>query len=156
MPVRICLLGPVAVVDDDGRPVDVGGPRARALLARLRRTPPEAPLRAQAHGYLLDVPAGAVDVHRFETLVARARREHGPERVVALLREAEALWRGPVLADLRTLAFAGPLATRWSDLRLTAAELRLAAELDLGQAGAVLVELEELVADGPLTPADGR
>ena len=35
MPVRICLLGPVAVVDGDGRPVDVGGPRARALLARL-------------------------------------------------------------------------------------------------------------------------
>ena len=33
--VRIHLLGPVAVVDGDGQPVDVGGPRARALLARL-------------------------------------------------------------------------------------------------------------------------
>ncbi len=187
MPVRICLLGPVAVVDGAGRPVDVGGPRARALLARLavapgrvvgldtliesvwdadppaapgnavqalvsrlRRTLPEAPLRAQAHGYLLDVPADAVDVHRFETLVARARGERGPERVVALLREAEALWRGPALADLGALAFTGPLATRWGDLRLTAAELRLAAEVELGQAGAVLAELEELVAAHPL------
>jgi len=37
--VRICLLGPVAVVGADGRPVDVGGPRARALLARLAIEP---------------------------------------------------------------------------------------------------------------------
>jgi hypothetical protein len=33
VPVRVCLLGPVAVLGDDGHQVDVGGPRARALLA---------------------------------------------------------------------------------------------------------------------------
>ena len=37
--VRICLLGPVAVLGDDGQQVDVGGPRARALLARLAMDP---------------------------------------------------------------------------------------------------------------------
>ena len=184
--VRICLLGPVAALDD-GRPVDVGGPRARALLARLavepgrvvgvdtlidavwdtelpaapgnavqalvsrlRRALPAAPLRAQAHGYVLDLAPDAVDAVRFEALLARARELGPAEQVVVLLREAEALWRGPALADLRDLSFTAPLATRWSELRLTAAEQRLAAELDLGRAAAVLAELEELVAAHPL------
>ena len=185
--VAILLLGPVAVVDGDGQPVDVGGPRARALLARLavepgrvvgldtlidaiwdadppaapgnavqalvsrlRRALPEGPLRAQAHGYLLDLPGDAVDAVRFEGLVARARDERAPERVVALLGEAEALWRGPALADLRDLAFTAAPATRWAELRLGAAEQRLAAELELGRAAAMLPELEELVAAHPL------
>ncbi|MBB3674471.1 putative ATPase/DNA-binding SARP family transcriptional activator [Modestobacter versicolor] len=187
MPVRICLLGPVAVLGEDGQPVDVGGPRARALLARLavepgrvvgldtlieavwdadppaapgnavqalvsrlRRALPAVPLRAQAHGYLLDLPADAVDAGRFEALVARAREDRDPDRALALLREAEQLWRGPALADLRDLAFTGPLAARWDELRLTAAEQRLGGELERGRAAAALAELEELVAAHPL------
>jgi predicted ATPase/DNA-binding SARP family transcriptional activator len=187
VPVRVCLLGPVAVLGADGGQVDIGGRRARALLARLavdpgrvvgldalieaiwdaeppaapgnavqalvsrlRRALPEAPLRAQAHGYLLDLPADAVDAGRFEALVARAREEREPARLVALLREAEELWRGPALADLRDLAFTAPLAGRWAEQRRTAAELRLSAELALGRAGAVLPELDQLVATHPL------
>ncbi|WP_369138977.1 BTAD domain-containing putative transcriptional regulator [Modestobacter versicolor] len=187
MPVVISLLGPVAAVGDDGQPVDVGGPRSRALLARLaaepgrvvglgtlidavwdadppaapgnavqalvsrlRRALPTVPLRARAHGYLLDLPADAVDAGRFEALVARARDEQEPGRSLALLREAEALWRGPALADLRDLAFAAPLAARWADLRLAAAEQRLAGELAEGSATAALPELEDLVAAHPL------
>ncbi|MEU2347981.1 BTAD domain-containing putative transcriptional regulator [Modestobacter sp. NPDC049651] len=191
MPVRVCLLGPVAVLRSDGtaadgRPVDVGGPRARALLARLaidpgrvvgldalidalwdgeppaapgnavqavvsrlRRALPELSLRAQAHGYVLERPA-RVDAAEFEALVARARDERDPQRVVELLDAAEALWRGPALADLRDLAFTAAPAARWTELRLSAAEQRLTAELARGRAAAVLPELEELTADHPL------
>jgi predicted ATPase/DNA-binding SARP family transcriptional activator len=187
VPLRVCLLGPVAVLGDDGQPVDIGGPRARALLARLavapgrvvgtdelidaiwdadppaapgnavqalvsrlRRALPGTPLRAQAHGYLLDLPADAVDAARFEALVARARAERAPEAALPLLREAEALWRGPALADLAGLSFAAPLTARWAELRLSAAEQRLTAELALGRADAVLPELEQLVTAHPL------
>ena len=185
--VRLRLLGPVAVHVGDGPAVDVGGPRARALLARLavdpgrvvgldslidavweeappaapgnavqalvsrlRRAVPELSVRATPPGYLLDLPADAVDAARFERLVARAREERHPERVVALLTEAEALWRGPALADLRDLAFTAAPATRWAELRLGAAEQRLTAQLQLGRPAVVLPELEQLVAEHPL------
>jgi hypothetical protein len=91
----------------DADPPAAPGKAVQALVSRLRRALPEVPLRAQAHGYVLDLPADAVDTGRFEALVARAREERAPERVVALLREAEALWRGPALADLRDLSFPG-------------------------------------------------
>ncbi|QXG76603.1 winged helix-turn-helix domain-containing protein [Modestobacter sp. L9-4] len=187
VPLSVCLLGPVVVRDGAGHPVDVGGPRARALLARLalepgrvvgldtlveavwdadppaapgnalqalvsrlRRAAPELSLRAQAHGYLLDLPADAVDAGRFETLTARARAEADAARVVALLSEAEQLWRGPALADLRDLAFSAAPVARLEELRLTAAEQRLAAGIALGQPAGALAELEELVTDHPL------
>jgi predicted ATPase/DNA-binding SARP family transcriptional activator len=187
VPLSVCLLGPVVVRDGAGHPVDVGGPRARALLARLalepgrvvgldtlveavwdadppaapgnalqalvsrlRRAAPELSLRAQAHGYLLDLPADAVDAGRFETLTARARAEADAARVVALLTEAEQLWRGPALADLRDLAFSAAPVARLEELRLTAAEQRLAAGIALGQPAGALAELEELVTDHPL------
>jgi len=187
VPLSVCLLGPVAVLDGTGRPVDVGGPRARALLARLalqpgrvvgldtlvdavwdadppaapgnalqalvsrlRRAAPELSIRAQAHGYLLDLPADAVDAGRLEALTTRARAEPAPARVLALLSEAERLWRGPALADLRDLAFTAAPVARWDELRLTAAEQRLAAGLALGDPAGALAELEQLVADHPL------
>jgi predicted ATPase/DNA-binding SARP family transcriptional activator len=185
--VRICLLGPVAVFGDDGQQVDVGGPRARALLARLamdpgrivgldslidavwdddppaspgnavqalvsrlRRALPEAPLRAQAHGYVLDLPAESIDAARMASLVTAAGGERDPGRVVALLTEVETLWRGPALADLRDLAFTAAPVARWDELRVTAAQQRLTAELQRGRAATVLAELEELVAAHPL------
>ncbi|WP_369131290.1 AfsR/SARP family transcriptional regulator, partial [Modestobacter roseus] len=186
VPVRICLLGPVAVTDD-GRPVDVGGPRARALLARLaldpgrvvgadellaavweedlpaapgnalqalvsrlRRALPDVPVRAAGHGYLLDVAPAAVDATEWEQLLARARQATDPRLVVELLEQAEALWRGPALADLRDLAFTAAPVARWTELRLTASEQRLAAVLATGSAAAALAELDELVTANPL------
>jgi DNA-binding SARP family transcriptional activator len=87
-------------------------------VSRLRRALPGTPLQAQPPGYRLDLPADAVDAVRFEDLVARARGEREPARVSRLLQEAEALWRGPALADLRDSAFTAPLAGRWAELRL--------------------------------------
>src|ERR1044072_3215779 len=52
-------------------------------------------LRRGRGGYLLDVPSGQVDVHRFRQLVEQARgADRRDAERVALLREALGLWRG--------------------------------------------------------------
>jgi Bacterial transcriptional activator domain len=46
-----------------------------------------------------------LDLDRFETMVAEARRA-GPERASSMLREALALWRGPPLGEFAEEPFA--------------------------------------------------
>src|SRR5262249_28588965 len=66
-----------------------------------------------------------------------------PERAPAL-REALGLWRGARLADLAFEAFARGEIERLDELRLTALEERLEAELELGRHAEVLPELVAL------------
>ena len=66
------------------------------------------------------------------------------------LREALALWRSPVLADLADYAFTRPEAARLEELRLAALEARIDADLALGRHDALTAELEHLVAEHPL------
>lgn len=100
-------------------------------------------------GYRLDVADGALDADRFQALCARARREE-PAVAAATLAEALALWRGPALADLRYETFAQADIARIEELRWTALEDRLEAELALGREGGVVAELERLAAEAPL------
>ncbi len=79
-------------------------------------------------GYLLDVTPDAVDAGRFEALVAQATGD--PHTRVALLDEALALWRGPVLADFADEEFARGITSRLEELRLTAWEQRAEARLE--------------------------
>ena len=73
-----------------------------------------------------------------------------PERAADLLRAADALWRGPALADVTGMPFAQLEATRLEELRLSAVEDRIDAELALGRHVPLVAELEELVARHPL------
>ena len=104
----------------------------------------------QAPGYRLVLEPEAVDANRFERLLAEARGAEEPARRAALLEEALALWHGPALADLDEEHFARLEAGRLDELRLTAAEDRIDAELALGRHGALVGELETLVATNPL------
>jgi predicted ATPase/DNA-binding SARP family transcriptional activator len=101
-------------------------------------------------GYRLDVAPDDVDAHRFTRLVAEghaalAARESA--NAASLLREALALWRGPAFADL---PFVEPQAARLHELRTTATEDRIEADLALGAHQQVVAELRELVAADPL------
>jgi tetratricopeptide (TPR) repeat protein len=69
---------------------------------------------------------------------------------VSLLRDALALWRGMPLADFAYDEFAQREIGRLSELRLTALEQRIDAELELGRHEDVIAELESLVAENPL------
>jgi YVTN family beta-propeller protein len=114
---------------------------------------PEAVLVTQGRGYVLRVEPDAIDLHRFERMAAEGRRALAagePARAAATLEEALGLWRGPTLVDLTYEAFAQPEIARIDDLRLSAVEDRIEADLALGRHADLVGELQALVAEHPL------
>jgi predicted ATPase/DNA-binding SARP family transcriptional activator len=104
-------------------------------------------------GYALELAPEAIDVHRYEQLVAAgqaAAADGEAHHAVALLAEADSLWRGDALTDFAYEDFAAPAITRLSELRLAVIEQRLDLELGLGRHQGAIVQLEELVAAHPL------
>ena len=189
------ILGPLEVMDDDGRPVALGGAKQRALLAVLLLeagrvvsaerlidalwgdSPPSdvrhalqvyvselrkalagngtrsSQIVTRPSGYLIEVDPEDLDLGRFESHAEAGRRalsSGDTERAAAFLREALALFRGPPLADLALEPFAGPAIARIDELRLTALEDRIEAELQTGRHAELVPELQQLVATEPL------
>jgi predicted ATPase/DNA-binding SARP family transcriptional activator len=126
----------------------------QGLASKLRRTLGSAELVAmRGGGYALELPAEAIDVHRYEQLVAAGRAAAADDdlaRAAARLAEADSLWRGDPLADFTYEDFAVGTITRLSELRLSVLEERLDIELQLGRHQGAIVQLEELVAAHPL------
>jgi DNA-binding SARP family transcriptional activator/class 3 adenylate cyclase len=109
-------------------------------------------LVTQRPGYLLAVPPEDCDADRFETMVADGVAALDDGRAAdasRILREALALWRGPVLADLIDEPFVQAEATRLDELRLVATERCLDAELALGRHDRLASELDGLVRRHP-------
>ncbi len=101
---------------------------------------------------MLHVPPEALDARRFETLLETGRRQLASGETAhasVTLRDALALWRGPALADLAFEPFAQSEITRLEELRLSAIESRIEADLALGRQDALVAELETLVAAHP-------
>ena len=126
------------------------------LVSKVRRALREAGagdvLVTRPPGYALDVGADHVDVLRFVRMVAegRARLEKGlPAEAAAVLGQALALWRGDVLADFAYDDFAGPERIRLEELRRSAVEDRLEAELSLGHHMDCIDELQAMVVAHP-------
>jgi predicted ATPase/DNA-binding SARP family transcriptional activator len=189
-PVRVEVLGPLRLVVD-GAPVDVPGPKRRAVLALLALAesrivtvdhildalwPSEVPesgrqalhthvSRLRAHlgtaaarlqtrhdGYRLDLTADELDVAQARALLGKARTltEHDPGGAFALLGEAHALWRGPVLADLTDIA---PIATAvegCAQLHREVTDALVAAAIAAGRGEEVLGLAAEALAADPL------
>ncbi|MEU3644238.1 BTAD domain-containing putative transcriptional regulator [Lentzea sp. NPDC034063] len=101
-------------------------------------------------GYLLRVEPDRVDLHRFRAALARASTAPGPERAASVLRDALALWRGPVLADLVADGVTWPALVEITHLRDAAVEDRFDAELACGRHREVIAELEAHAQDQPL------
>jgi DNA-binding SARP family transcriptional activator len=134
-------------------------PQAAASLqtyvSNLRRAlepgrPARAPSRvlvSQPPGYRLAVGAGDLDAARFAVLAGEGHQllQAGrPAAAARVLREGLGLWRGPALAEVADEAFAQAERNRLEELRVSALEDRLAADLDLGGHAAAVAELEEL------------
>jgi DNA-binding SARP family transcriptional activator/class 3 adenylate cyclase len=100
-------------------------------------------------GYVLKVTPEQLDLAEFESLVRRARAAEPAERL-QLLRAALDLWRGAPLADFAGEEFAQAEIRRLDELRLSATEDRIEAELDLGGHEGLVSELESLVGQYPL------
>ena len=73
-----------------------------------------------------------------------------PGQAAESLREALALWRGPPLVDFGYQLFAQQEIARLEELRLTALEERIEADLALGRHGELIAELDTLVVAEPL------
>ncbi|TDQ65785.1 transcriptional regulator [Actinomycetospora succinea] len=179
----------------DGRRLDLGGPRQRAVLAllvaangavvptdrfvedlwagepppraigalqayvsHLRRVlePDRGPRRparvlvSAAPGYRLDLPAEAVDAWHYVALVAGARESGEPERALALLADARALWAGPPYAASADQPWAGAEVDRLIATRASAAELAGAAAIAVGRPDDALADLEAVLRGDPL------
>ncbi|MFD3578726.1 BTAD domain-containing putative transcriptional regulator [Streptomyces sp. NPDC058644] len=123
---------------------------------RLRRTlgcGSRGPIRTCADGYLVHVPDEALDLHRFDALVARARSAaaaQATERASALLGEALALWRGEPFSDVPSERLRLDVAPALHERRLAALELHTDADVRLGRHADVLPRLRELTAAHPL------
>ena len=109
-------------------------------------------IHSHARGYRLDVDGQAVDLHRFRSLRRQAvavSASGDDSHAVALLRDADALWRGgPALMGLP----GAWIASKRGDLeeeRYEAAVLRIGLEVGLGRQAGLLGELRELAERRP-------
>ena len=110
-------------------------------------------LVTRGDGYELRIEDGQLDLERFESLrrEGRSALELGkPNKASELLREALALWRGPPLADFAYDAFAEAEIARLEELRLSALEDRIDADLACGRHADLAGELDALTREHPL------
>ena len=171
------ILGPLEVVDE-GRILRIGSGRQLALVAFLllhanetvsvdrlvdelwgESPPPTAAkivrnaisllrrelgdrLVTQPPGYRLLVEEDELDSRRLERAVASGRLDE--------LTDALALWRGSPLDQFAYEPFAQNEIARLEELRLTAIEARVGAQLELGEHRGVIGELEALMKQHPL------
>lgn len=156
-------LEPGRVVSTDVLINDLWGPdrpsgtlnALQSLVSRARRTltvVPDLALRSHGSGYVLDVAAEDVDTHAFERATVRGRElldDQRDEEAAATLRQALESWRGEPLGDVDA-PFAEPHISRLDELRLTATEARIEADLRLGGHAEVVAELDSLTARHPL------
>ncbi|GGW19131.1 AfsR/SARP family transcriptional regulator [Streptomyces capoamus] len=110
-------------------------------------------LVTQYGGYCWQAPADAVDVPRYERLVAAGRvaaAEDRQEKASAYFREALSLWRGSALVDVRIGPVLSIEVARLEESRLGVLEWCLEADLRLGRHAELLAELIELTGRHPL------
>src|SRR4051812_26039097 len=101
-------------------------------VSRLRKALTPGLLHTRPPGYSLQLAADDIDVHRFERVVAQARTSLDAgraEEASAELRAALGLWRGPALAEFASEPFAAPERARLEEVRVSALEVRLEADL---------------------------
>jgi predicted ATPase/DNA-binding SARP family transcriptional activator len=137
----------------DEPPTGAGQALQKQVSRLRRRLGGGSAIRHRPAGYALEIDPEAVDTHRFEALLQRARAELAqgdPVRAAGDLRDALALWRGSALADHRAEEFAVRDIGRLEELRVEAIEERLEAELASGRDADLIGEIQALVAEHPL------
>ena len=132
-----------------------GGTALRVRISQLRRAlaPDGDVIATRSPGYVINLEPDQLDVHRFERLVREGDQALARDDAVAAgaaLAEALAFWRGPALADFPYALFAqGPI-RRLEELRMSAREQLIGAQLARGGHQRLLAELQELVSEHPL------
>jgi DNA-binding SARP family transcriptional activator len=110
-------------------------------------------LMTRPGGYLLNLPADAVDVYRYRELAVAG--EHALvagdyDTASRLLSGALDMWRGPALVDVTVGVLLGIEVTWLEQSRLSVIESRVEVDLRLGRHHELLGELAELVSRYPM------
>ncbi|MHB8513131.1 MAG: BTAD domain-containing putative transcriptional regulator [Actinomycetota bacterium] len=139
----------------DGEAPDTANVAVRVRVSRLRKALGNpSVVRTEHPGYVLVLgDEDALDSEQFESLLEQAHEalSNGDAATSAqLLREALDLWTGPALAGVGDAPFARSEAARLEEMRLTALEDRIEADLMLGRHSALVAELESLCGAHPL------
>jgi DNA-binding SARP family transcriptional activator/class 3 adenylate cyclase/tetratricopeptide (TPR) repeat protein len=169
------ILGPLEVLEN-GRPVELGGAKLRALLAILLLHANEVVSTDRLIDALWEEDAPETGRKALQVYVSQLRKALGKERIATqslgyrlqvgpeeldLLRfqrlldegkasEALSIWRGPPLSDFAYERFAHNEIARLEDLYLACLEERVEADLTAGRHSALVGELEVLVREHPL------
>jgi WD40 repeat protein/DNA-binding SARP family transcriptional activator len=132
-----------------GAPPDAARSTLHGYISVLRKELGGEILR-QGDGYCVRAD-DHLDASRFERLVAagRAELDRDPAAALFLLQEALALWYGHPFGDLGGEPALADDVLRLEDLRLTAVEARVEADLALGNHAGVASELETLIRENP-------
>lgn len=135
------------------RPPATAGKALQVHVSQLRRAlGAEQPIVTRPGGYAIHIDRVALDVHRFDTLLAKARRlrtEGDLDGALDALQDGLGLWRGPALADVTLLGPGASEAGRLEGLCAIAQEERLELELARGGGAALVPELEALIVADP-------
>jgi DNA-binding SARP family transcriptional activator/tetratricopeptide (TPR) repeat protein len=122
-----------------------------ALRQIFRKLGVPSPIMTSSPGYLVRVPEHRLDVGVFRQLVAQSETAERAERLAEaadLLREALALWRGPVLGAEGSRLRGG--AVRLDEERVGVLEKRIDLDLRLGRHRRLIGEVSGLVDQYPL------
>jgi YVTN family beta-propeller protein len=120
----------------------------QVYVSRLRKNLGADVLATRPPGYAVVVAPEQLDLARFERLVEDSRGA-APVDAASKLRDALSLWRGDPLAEFADEPFAQTEITRLEELRLSAVEDRIDADLALGRDAELVAELESLVTRHP-------
>ncbi|WP_443089356.1 AfsR/SARP family transcriptional regulator [Yinghuangia sp. ASG 101] len=120
----------------------------------LARTGRESPIVTRSPGYLLQPGTrDEIDAHDFRNLVRQGRvhaRAGRHAEASAALNDALALWRGPVLGELRGGTIVDEFASWAAETRMECLEMRIESDLALGRHRELVAQLYALVAEHPL------
>lgn len=138
-----------------GQPPAGAAHSLQTYVSRLRKTigSDGVAIEFQPTGYRLRARPEQLDLRRFEGLIEEGWQllaAGDPETAEERLDAALALWRGPPLLELPNDPEAEIEATRLDELRLSALEGQIEAQLDRGRDGDLVGKLQTLVAAYPL------
>jgi DNA-binding SARP family transcriptional activator/tetratricopeptide (TPR) repeat protein len=140
----------------DHQPPETAATGLQGLVSQLRRAlgarRDTSALVTRPPGYSLRVAPGELDLHDFESLVATARRHRQAGDVAeaaTVLRAALALWRGVPLDGGDAADGLRADMARIEEIRLTALEDRIDADLTLARHTELTAELDNLVVTHP-------
>src|SRR3954469_26037851 len=134
-------------------PPETAGNVVQGYVSQLRRMLGRDVIATRGRDYAIRLADGALHLHRFERLTAGAVAALGegrPADASSDLRAALSLWRGPALSDLLEISGVARIADRLDELRDTALERRIEADLACGRDAEAAIELAALAAEHPL------